>query len=209
MKKILVLGATGKLGQVLVQTLIENNFYVKALVRNPQKIKVHSEKLKIIKGNVTDEKDLAASLENVDAVVSVLGHGIRTKFPIQEVTMRVLLPLMENKGIKRLIAVTGEGLLLDKDSVSFLNKVTSKLFSVIDPYRMSDAFAQQKLIEKSSLDYTVVRTPIHTNKKSIRIRYSGIAHPSISQTVSRKAVANFIVELLKKNTWIRKSPIIY
>lgn len=209
MKRILVLGATGKLGKVLTDVLIRNNFNVTALVRNPQKLTGKSQNLTIIEGNVTDDKVMSQALEGIDVVISVLGHGIRTKFPIQEKTMKILIPLMEKKKIKRLIVVTGEGLLLKDDNSSLFNKLTSRVFSIIDPYRMSDAIVQQNLIEKSKLDYTIVRTPVHSNKDSWEIKYSGYNHPSIFQTVSRQAVSNFIVELIEKHNWVRQSPIIY
>lgn len=106
-KNILILGATGHLGQVLTKTLVSKSHNVTALVRNPEKFDSSLRNIKIIKGSVLDEKDLQKSLEGIDAVISVLGHGFRTSFPIQEKVMKILIPLMESNGIDRLITITG------------------------------------------------------------------------------------------------------
>ncbi len=208
-KNILVLGATGHLGQVLARTLLSKNYSVTALVRNPDKFDSSFSKVKIITGSVMDENDLRKSLEGIDVVVSVLGHGFRTNFPIQEKVMSLLIPLMESNGTKRLITITGEALVVSKDKKSLRADITSNFLKLIDPYRMNDSIAQQNLIEKSSLDYTVVRTPIHSNKGPKKVTQAGATHPPIWQSVNRIAVCEFIVECIEKNTWVNKSPIIY
>lgn len=208
-KNTLILGATGHLGQVLTKTLLSKNHTVTALVRNPEKFDSSFDNVKIIKGNVLDETDLKKSLVNIDTVISVLGHGFRTKFPIQEKVMKTLIPVMESSGIKRLITITGEGLVVSSDKKSLRANVTSSFLKLIDPFRMNDAIAQQKLIEKSSLDWTVVRTPIHSNKGSKKAHHVGMTHPPIWQTVNRTAVCEFICDCLEKELWVKKSPIVY
>jgi putative NADH-flavin reductase len=155
MKTILILGSTGKIGSLLTKKLLEKKYFVTALVRNPNKLTIQSSNLKIIQGDVSSSKDLGIALNNVDAVISVLGHGFRTPFPIQKRTMEVLIPVMEDKEIKRLITITGSDLLVEGDEYPLYAKLQRKIFSLVDPYRMADAVDQQKILEKSNLDWTV------------------------------------------------------
>ncbi len=207
--KILILGATGALGKVLTNSFLLKNYQVKALVRNPEKLKITNNNLRVLKGDVTNSSDLIEALSGVDVVVSCLGHGFRTRFPIQEKTMKALIPLMEKSKTKRMIAVTGEGLLTDHDVQSVTSKINFKLFSLVDPYRMSDAQSQQSLLEGSKLLWTVVRTPVHTDGRNRKVNHSGYSHPPMWKTISRKAIAEFIAECIEKDLWINKSPIIY
>lgn len=206
--KILILGATGKLGRVLTKTLLSNNYKVKVLVRNPEKLRIIDKNLNVLKGDVTNRLDLIEALSGVDAVVSCLGHGFRTKYPIQEKTMSVLIPLMEENKTKRVVVVTGEGLLTDHDVQSVTSKINFKIFSLVDPYRMSDAQRQQELLNKSKLDWTVIRTPVHRNDGVPKVSSIGFSHLPIWKTISRTAVSEFISECIEKNLWIRKPPII-
>ena len=208
-KNILILGATGHLGKVLVKKLVASNCNVTALVRTPEKLDKSFTSIKIIKGSPTNENDVSKSLENIDVVISVLGHGFRTNYPIQEKTLSSLIPLMEKKKINRLITITGEALMVSTDKQSLRASITSSILNMIDPYRMNDAIDQQNLIEKSSLNWTVVRTPVHSDKGPEKAKSVGMNHPPIWQTINRIAVCNFIIDCIKTNKWVRQSPIIY
>ncbi len=207
MKKILILGSTGKIGQVLTKRLLEKNHSVTTLVRNPNKLTLRSEKLKIVKGDVANIHDLKSVLKDVDVVVSVLGHGFRTSFPLQKKTMEVLIPTMTEKKIQRLLTITGSDLLVDGDNYPLYAQLQRKLFSIVDPYRMTDAVDQQKLIEQSNLDWTVIRTPVHNSGAKIRSKVTE-KKPFLWQTIPRKTVVEFIVDCIENNSYIRKSPII-
>lgn len=209
MKKILVLGATGHLGRVLVDHLLKNNYSVVALVRNPDKIKKLDKNLTIIKGSVTDQRDLKEALEEVEVVISTLGHGFRTSYPIQEKTLEALIPLMEEGRIKRFITITGAGLIVNGDPPSLIGKFSELLLSFIDPYRMNDAKRQQSLLEKSRLDWTVVRTPIHSDRAGQEISHIGYQQPRPWSTISRKTIAEFMIKCLEEKIYIQKSPIIF
>lgn len=209
MQKVLVLGATGHLGKVIVDRLIERNYHVVALVRNPQKIAKAPKELTVIKGNVTDKNSLENALNNTDVVISALGHGFRTSYPIQEKTMAILLPLMGQKHISRLITITGAGLIVKGDPPSLIATLSKIAFPLIDPYRMSDAKKQQELLEKSTINWTVVRTPIHNSKSSQKITHVGYTQPKPWATLSKKAIVEFMIDCIEKNNYIRKSPIVY
>lgn len=209
MNNILILGATGKLGRIILSTSLEEKFNVTVLIRDINKLNIENNNLKIIQGQVTLESDLSLALKNIDVVISTLGHGFRTKFPIQENTLKILLPLMKKNNINRLITITGAGLRTNNDPNSLTLNISEKLFSFLDPYRISDAKNQQDLLEKSALDWTIIRTPLHSNKGNIKIKYAGFKQPKPWQKVSRKAISNFMIECIRENKWIKKSPIIY
>lgn len=209
MKNILVLGATGHVGKVLVKLLLDKNYSVVVLVRNSKKLNLKHKNLTVIQGNVMDDNDLSNALFKVTIVISVLGHGFRTSFPIQEKTMIKLFPLMEKNKIKRFITVTGAGLKVEGDPYSCIANISEVLFNVLDPHRMSDAKSQQLLIEKTNLDWTVVRTPIHSNKDNEIISSAGFAQPPLWKTISRVALSKFIIDCIEKNQFIKKAPIIY
>ncbi len=206
-REILLLGATGNLGKVLLPELLDKNYKVKVIVRSPQKLTIKNPNLTIIVGDVTDREVLTKALKDISCVISVLGHGFRTKFPIQKRVLEVLVPLMEKKGIKRLITITGAGLTMKGDTNLLIGGTFGKLLGTVDPYRMEDAKSQQQLLDSSSLDWTVIRTPIHN--VSVKEDYHvGYRQPMPWQTVSRYAVANCMIDFIENNEYVRKSPIV-
>jgi len=209
MKHILILGGTGHLGKILVQFFLQKNYLVTALVRNPSKLNLVGKNLNLVRGNVIRTEDLSRALKDIDIVISVLGHGFRTPFPIQETALQALLPLMKKKRVNRFITVTGAGLKVQGDPSSLIANVSEIFFSQVDPYRMTDAKNQQRLLEKSDLDWTVIRTPIHNNKDVIDVVCVGYAQPKPWQTISRKTICDFIVRCVEDCAYIKKSPIIF
>jgi len=81
--KVLVLGGNGATGIHVVEQLLENKVYVKTIVRNSAKLTSlkHKENLEIITASILDMDNAALSeaLEDVDAIVSCLGHNITLK----------------------------------------------------------------------------------------------------------------------------------
>lgn len=81
--KVLVLGGNGATGIHVVEQLLENKVAVKTIVRNSAKLTSlsHKENLEIITASILDMDNAALSeaLEDVDAIVSCLGHNITLK----------------------------------------------------------------------------------------------------------------------------------
>ncbi len=66
-----------------------------------------------------------------------------------------------------------------------------------------------QLLEKSSVGWTVVRTPVHNNRIDQKIKHIGFNQPMPWSTPSRLAICGFIVECMERNKWVNKSPIIF
>ena len=74
MKKILVIGATGKQGYAVVQALLEKKYSVRAFTRNKENERLQtldSERLDIFEGDLNSEDDLRRAMKDVDGVYSV------------------------------------------------------------------------------------------------------------------------------------------
>ena len=81
---VLVVGASGATGQLLVSQLLERGLCVKIIVRDLQAAKgkfPETDKLSIIHGSILDIDDasLAEYVQGCDAVVSCLGHNMTLK----------------------------------------------------------------------------------------------------------------------------------
>ena len=67
-KKILVTGATGYVGGRLINRLLSNNYNIRVLVRNPERLRNKSwyNKVEIHKGNVLKKQSIIGLFENID-----------------------------------------------------------------------------------------------------------------------------------------------
>lgn len=72
MKKVLVVGATGQLGQQVIKELKHRSYWVRALARNPAKLE-GSGVDEIVKADLTDPASLKTSCQEMDWVFSCAG----------------------------------------------------------------------------------------------------------------------------------------
>src|SRR5205814_9451340 len=106
--KVLVLGATGGTGRLIVRDALAKGHLVKALVRSKSGVDLSGADL--IEGNARDGSALQGALEGCDAVVSALGTGMGfSEVDLLTVATRALVPAMKHTGVRRLVCISALG----------------------------------------------------------------------------------------------------
>ena len=205
--KIFIVGGTGGTGrQVIEQALLENHL-VTALVRNPLKLNTDHPNLKVIKGNILEPGTFEQAIKENEVVISALGHKrffIKTNI-LSEGTKNIV-NAMEKHKVKRLICITSMGV---NDSRFRLGLYyTLFVIPVILLFYFLDKEKQERIIRQSSLDWTIVRPGQLTNgKKRTTYRHgSKLGSYIFTKMVSRADVAHFILQEVKNDKYIKKSP---
>ncbi|MFO0355602.1 MAG: NAD-dependent epimerase/dehydratase family protein [Sphingobacteriaceae bacterium] len=71
-KQIVITGATGFIGQHLLEDLLPLNYRITIITRDPNKsVRVKSDKIKVIKADLNDEGSLVKAFEGADVVVNL------------------------------------------------------------------------------------------------------------------------------------------
>jgi len=110
-----VIGASGRLGTLITEYLLENGVKVNALVRTLNKCKFKDKINKIANGSALEESVLKEAMTNCDIIFSVLGEKTFWKpFTTLSDSARLQLNVMNELGIRRWIGI-GHGLLLEHE----------------------------------------------------------------------------------------------
>ncbi|TRC71567.1 SDR family oxidoreductase [Mesorhizobium sp. WSM4310] len=206
--KILVLGATGATGRLIVAKAIAEGHNVVALVRSKAKAKDLTG-AELVEGDARDTAALTRAIAGCDAVVSSLGTAMS---PFREVTLlstatRALVGAMEQQNIRRLVCITGLGA---GDSRGHGGFFFDRVFLPLMLRKVyEDKDRQEDAIRGSTLDWTIVR-PMVLNDKPSRGRIRALTDLSgvHGGTIARADVADFVVQQLTADTWLRRSPLI-
>ena len=206
--KILVVGATGGTGRLIVSQALARGHDVAALVRSPEKARA-LKGATLIAGDARDETTLREALDGRNAVISALGTPAS---PFRQVTVlstatRALVNAMKIAHVSRLVCLTGIGA---GDSAGhggfFFDKV---IFPLLLRNVYADKNRQEAIVRDSGLDWILVRPSILNDKPG---RGTVRALTDLSGfhggTISREDVATFVVEQLRSSTWLRRSPLI-
>ena len=140
--KILLVGATGTLGRQIAKQAIENGHEIRCLVRNPRKASFLQEwGCELTKGNLLNISDIEYALKDIEAVIDAATSRPDDPKSIYETDWDGKLNLFnacESLNIKRLI---------------FLSLLLTEKFRNVP--LMDVKFCTEKLLEKSSFDYTI------------------------------------------------------
>ena len=204
--KVLVLGATGGIGRLIVREAVAKGHSVVALVRS--KASADLPGVSMIEGDARDGATLGRAVDGCDAVVSALGTGVgRRKVDLLTIATRALVAAMTRSGVRRLVCVSALGV---GDSRGHGGFVFDRLFQ---PLLLSQAYKdkerQEAAIRASALDWVVVRPAMLTNdpaRGSVRA-FTDLAGVNGGK-VARADVARFVVDQLTTDTWLRRTPVI-
>jgi uncharacterized protein YbjT (DUF2867 family) len=204
--KVLVLGATGGTGRLIVSDCVAKSHSVVALVRSTPSADLPEAEL--IEGDARNESTLGRALDGCDAVVTALGTGvgIRKVSLLTEAT-RALIPAMMRNGVRRLVCISALGV---GDSRGHGGFVFDRLFQ---PLLLSQAYKdkdrQEAAIRASSLDWVIVRPGMLTDHGALGNvgAFTDLAGVKGGK-IARADVARFVVDQLTSNTWLRRTPVI-
>lgn len=152
--KIIVFGATGMVGQQLIQQALFNGHQVKAFGRNVYTTDfLVKENLQLVKGALFDAKEVYNALKDCDAVVSAIGGGIDGMDKTRSLGMKNIVTQMEKSGVKRILAIGGLGVLNADNESMIIDKedYPPEYYLVGKEHQQAFEYLQQ-----SNLDWTFV-----------------------------------------------------
>ena len=206
--KLFVLGATGPTGLQIVQQALAQGHELTAFVRDPAKLPFTDQKLKVVTGSLPgDARTLAEALRGHDAVISSLGlHNVLKSKGLIESSMRVLVPAMEQHGVRRLIIVSANGVGDTRRHAPLLPRLMYRLL-------LTDIFADKKagedIVRASSLDWTIAYPTLLTNgprtgnyRAAERLELKGFPK------ISRADVADFVLRQLDDRAFLKKRAVL-
>jgi uncharacterized protein YbjT (DUF2867 family) len=144
---LVVLGATGGTGRLVVEQALAAGHTVTALVRSPEKLAVRNPNLHVVAGQATDPSAVARALERADALISTLGGGGSV---ISDSTQAIVEAAHE-AGVSRVVLLSS--FLVERDR---FNPVTRLLTGIAMGSMIKDKSAGEKALRESNLDWTIV-----------------------------------------------------
>jgi uncharacterized protein YbjT (DUF2867 family) len=205
--KVLVLGATGGTGRLVVRDALTKGHSVVALVRSKARA-LDLPGADLIEGDARDEGTLTRALDGCDAVISALGTGMGfRKVDLLAATTRALVTAMTRNGVRRLVCISALGV---GDSNGHGGFVFDKLFRpLLLSHAYKDKDGQEAAIRASSLDWVVVRPARLTDDPALgSVRAVTDLAGVKGGKIARADVARFVVEQLTTDTWLRRTPVL-
>jgi putative NADH-flavin reductase len=202
--KLLIFGASGATGHELVKQSLSLGHSVTAFVRDPSRLKINHNDLKVIRGSITSTVDLAGAIKGQDVVLSALGAENPFKFDAVVVNgVGKIIKVIEELGVPRFIYLSFIGVGEGRMHGGFvIRHVASRILKT----EIAGHDAREKMIRESNLNWTIVHAPTLTNGKKKGAYRSGenLSSNSFVVTISRADVADFMLSQCVDLTFKRR-----
>jgi putative NADH-flavin reductase len=210
---ITIFGASGKIGTILTNLALDKGDTVTAYVRNPEKITRIHDRLHIVIGDLKNQAQIEKAIESADVVMSTLGPSLKRsenkKGTLIADGHELIINAMEKLNKKRFITLATPSIQAKEDrkqfTIVFLRLIVRLFLS--GAYR--DIVKYGSLVERSNLDWTVVRI-INPNAKPKGKKYGiSLGDKRVKISVSRENVAAFMYEVAINHLYAGKMPIVF
>lgn len=198
--RILVIGASGGTGRLLVGQALAAGHQVTAFVRDPARLPLTHASLRLVVGDAMRPGSIDPAVAGHDAVLCTLGakpEGVDRQrgqpgVPVCSVGTRHLIEAMQSAGVRRLVvessAPCGESAATGRWPAPWV--VRTVLREV-----MADKEVQEAAVRASGLDWTIVRpVKMHDGPRTDRVQVGAGVRWGLASTVSRADVAAVMLQ---------------
>jgi uncharacterized protein YbjT (DUF2867 family) len=190
---LLVFGATGKTGSLVVERTLAKGHAVSVLVRDPAKFTRPN--VRVFTGDATNPSDVLTAMIDQQAVIEAIGGNTPYKTTQLETTfVRNIIAAMRTENVPRLIIVSMMGIGESRAQAPFWYK--HLLMPTFLRGSTQDKTNKEAAVIASGLDYVIARPPIL--KDTAAVGHVNILGPGATgHTITRADLANFLVDQLE------------
>jgi len=202
--RLIIFGSTGSVGRLLVEQALQEKHLVTAFVRDPAKLSASHSNLSVIQGDVLDYRSVEKAIKNQDVVLCTIGAG--SKGNVRAEGTRNIIRAMEHNGVRRFICQSTLGAGDSKGNLNFFWKHI--MFGMLLKQAYKDHELQENYVTQSKLDWTIVRPAAFTDgNRTGNYRHGfGPHEKDLTLKISRADVADFILNQVRQNAYLRKTP---
>lgn len=203
MKKIIVFGASGRVGQRLIEYALSETYLVTAFVRNKNSLPITNENLRIVEGNVFNEKEVKEAIEGQEIVFSALsGRSTKPDYSVLSVGMKNIISGMEKFRVNRILCVAGAGILEDKEYGLRRNRPNyPETFKLVS----AENWKVYEFLQTTKVNWTMVCAPEMPNETRTGIYRTATEYlPDGGRRIAVEDVADFILKNIETVATFKK-----
>lgn len=211
--KLVVFGASGRMGTEVVRQAMAAGHQVTAVVRAGSTIQLPTPVGRVgagevVTADVMDPQAIASVVEGCDAVLSVLGPPGNGPSSVLTDGAQSVLRAMGETGVRRFLVVSVAGIHSNGDGPVTKYVVKPILQRILrEPF--ADARRMETIVRASELDWTIVCPPKLTTgaaKGTIRSNTDGTVRGGF--TITRADVATYLLSAIDDAAVVRKTVVI-
>jgi putative NADH-flavin reductase len=190
--RIVVLGATGRTGRLIVEQALARGHEVAALVRSPDKL-AGMNHLELLRGDPRDADALTDAMSGQDAVASALGPRSANDDKLLPDCTNSIVAAMRRAGVRRVVALSSALLFPD------LRGPLAAFLRWLIRGALRGAREGERILRANDLSWTAVRPVRLTNAPPTNAyRFASGQLPPNPKPIARADVAHFVLQQVEQ-----------
>jgi putative NADH-flavin reductase len=198
--QLTIFGASGGTWHRLVEQALAAGHTVTAVVRDPARLPVRHDRLKLVAADVLDPEAITPAVADADAVLSALGpRSSRNRSSITSAGTASILKAMRTAGSSRLVVVSAAPVASDDHGTTLPYRLLVKpLLRGLLGGLYADLAVMEETVRRSGLAWTILRPPQLTDgPRTGSYRQATDANLRRGYRISRADLADAILAALE------------
>jgi uncharacterized protein YbjT (DUF2867 family) len=210
--KVAVFGATGRVGALVVQALLDRGHEAVSVSRSAPS-KQYSGKYHSRVGDMTDSAFIHSVLADCNGLIFCIGQRLKSEKNLfsknlspDDIRTQIVTPIIRVIGsdhLKRMVYLSAFGVGTDLSQHAFLFRMVLRFSSLGKSY--DDHNQAETIVRASKTNWTIVRPPGLTDQNNVVPLVDSKGKWSSFMTVSKKSLAQYLVQMVENNNMDRQT----
>jgi NADPH:quinone reductase-like Zn-dependent oxidoreductase len=208
---IALLGATGMVGNYLLQEALNRGYRVRALARTPAKLDAFRDQITIVEGDALDPTVIEELLRGSDVVITAIGpvkaDAEAGRFVSTRVSQSIVTHIQSDPTaqISQYIVVSGAGVKMPGDDRNLLGWWIRTLAQLGLRSTLQDKQAEYEILAESAIAWMLVRCPLIEPEPFVGNPNVSLLSPPAFR-VRAGELAHFIMDQVQAGDYRRRGP---
>lgn len=192
-RTLAVFGITGQTGHALASAAAARGWAVRGFARPESAVLPGLADLVIVRGDFTDVSRVVEAVAGADAVCCVIGPRAPYTEAFCAPATKVILVAMRQAGARRLVCQTGAMVGRGNRTPAF--EWLARTVARRQPAAAQDRLEQERLVQESGMDWTLVKPPRLTNGPARHaVKADSALRVGLLSSISRADIAAFMLD---------------
>jgi uncharacterized protein YbjT (DUF2867 family) len=206
--KLVIFGASGKVGRALVEQALAQGHEVTALARNAAALSHWGARIRVVEGDARDPEAVRRALEGQEAAVVALGKPLFNREGLRAKATQAIVAAMQAAGPRRLVVLSSAGV---GDSAALLPALYRwVIVPLLFRATFADHAAQEEIVRQSGLDWVIAR-PVNMGDGPATGQYRADLPQTLAgrkMKLARADVADFLLRQVSERDFLHQAPVL-
>jgi putative NADH-flavin reductase len=199
--KVVVFGASGKTGSLVVEKAVSAGHEVTAFVHDAAQY--HRSGLRVVAGDTGDSAAVRKAITGQDAVIDTIGGKTPYKDTnLERTAAQNIVESMHSESVRRLVVVSMMGIGESKEQAPFWYE--HLLMPTYLRGADKDKTAMESAVQSSGLDFVIARPPVLTEDPATG-SFTIVPHSHKAHKITRADLAQFLIDQLTDSQHLGKA----